>query len=111
MRVLATLVRGVSRDQLHANTPAPELALTEEARYRFDQTRVGYALARGWQLPETLCRTILPHHEIGQVTSRTRAAAAANPALLAVGLLAEQVVRLRAGQPVTGDWSAHEGFA
>lgn len=135
---VATRVRGVSRDQAHtytlfrncgmavmitrfpdyasmfeahANTPGPELALTEEARYRFDHARVGYALARGWQLPEALCRTILLHHEVAQVASGTRAAAAADPTLLAVGLLAEQVVRLRAGQAVTGEWSAHEGFA
>ena len=97
--------------EAHANAPGPELALAEEARYRFDHARVGYALARGWQLPEALCHTILLHHEIEQVATRTRAAAAADPALLAVGLLAEQVVRLRAGQALTGEWSAHEGFA
>jgi HD-like signal output (HDOD) protein len=96
--------------EAHAVTPGPALLAEEDARYRFNHARVGYALARGWQLPEPLCRAILCHHHVAQVASRTGDAATASQPLVAVGLLAEQVASLRSGGGITGEWSAHERF-
>ena len=95
----------------HDAAPGPELALVEEARYRYHHARVGHALARGWMLPDVVARSILLHHEVARVATRAAEATGASPALVALGLLAEQVVRLRAGQAVSGEWSAHEAFA
>jgi HD-like signal output (HDOD) protein len=95
----------------HDDAPGPELALFEEARYRYNHARVGHALARGWMLPDVVARSILMHHEIARVADRAAEAAGASPVLVALGLLAEQVVRLRAGLTVTAEWSRHEAFA
>lgn len=95
----------------HGATAGPELALVEEARYRYHHARVGHALARGWLLPDVVARSILLHHEVARVADGTGETAGASAALVALGLLAEQVVRLRAGQPVTAEWSTHEAFA
>jgi HD-like signal output (HDOD) protein len=96
--------------EAHAVAPGPALLAEEDARYRFNHARVGYALARGWLLPEPLCRAILCHHQVAQVASRTGDAAMASQPLVAIGLLAEQVASLRSGGSITGEWSAHESF-
>lgn len=95
----------------HDSTPGADLALVEEARYRYNHARVGFALARGWLLPDTVARSILLHHEIGRVADGTRETAGASAPLIALGLLAEQIVALRTGRPVTAEWTAHEAFA
>jgi HD-like signal output (HDOD) protein len=95
----------------HAAGPGPQLELLEESRYRYHHALVGYALARGWHLPDAIVKTIRFHHQIAQVAARTGDAAQASPELLAVGLLAEQVARLRCGRGTTGEWNAHEAFA
>jgi HD-like signal output (HDOD) protein len=95
---------------LHASRPSPELILAEEARYRFNHARVGYALARGWLLPEPLCKSILFHHNIAQVAAGVAETEAADPSLVAFGLLAEQVFSLRSGRGLRPDWAASEAF-
>ncbi len=95
---------------LHAGRPSPELILAEETRYRFSHARVGYALARGWLLPESLCKSILYHHHIAQVAAGVAETAAADPGLVAFGQLAEQVFALRNGRGLRPDWPASEAF-
>ncbi len=92
----------------HSRTPGPDLAIAEEAKYRFNHARVGYALARGWNLPDALCRSIQHHHDFARVASGTRDTQGASAALIAAGLLAEQVAALRAGGSVTPEWETHE---
>ena len=92
----------------HSSSPGPDLAIAEEAKYRFNHARVGYALARGWNLPDALCRSIQHHHDFARVASGTRDTQGASPALIAAGLLAEQVAALRAGGSVTPEWETHE---
>ncbi|MBL8382358.1 MAG: HDOD domain-containing protein [Burkholderiales bacterium] len=96
--------------EAHADAPGPELLLREEARYRYNHARVGYALARGWGLPEPLARSILLHHALDRIAARAHEAAGAQPRLAACGLLAEQVARLCAGGTLSAEWQAHEAF-
>ncbi|MBK8063294.1 MAG: HDOD domain-containing protein [Betaproteobacteria bacterium] len=93
-----------------ARMPGAELTTSEERRYRYSHARVGYALARGWLLPEPLSKAILMHHELALVAAGHRDAEPANPHLVAFGLLAEQVVSLRAGRGLCPDWPDAEGF-
>lgn len=85
--------------------------LTEEARFRFHHARVGYALARGWRLPEPMCKAILYHHDLEMVIHSHRDVEPADPRLVAFGLLAEQLVALRAGRGLCPDWLLGEEFA
>ena len=96
--------------QAHVEAPGPALLAAEEAKYGYHHARVGHALARGWMLPDTLAISILYHHDIERVVGRTGEARLADPALLATGLLAEQVATLRAGGGITAEWQAHEAF-
>lgn len=96
--------------EAHATGAGAELMLAEEARYRYNHARVGYSLARGWLLSDTMSKSILFHHDIAQVAARTRETELASPALTAAGLLAEQIKELRAGRGLTPEWLAHEAF-
>lgn len=96
--------------EAHVEAPGPALLAAEEAKYGFHHARVGHALARGWMLPATLAHSILFHHHVEQVAGRTGEARLADPALLATGLLAEQVATLKAGGGITTEWLAHETF-
>jgi HD-like signal output (HDOD) protein len=94
----------------HLEAPGPALLQAEESKYGFHHARVGFALARGWVLPDTLACSILFHHDIERVAARTGETRTADPALVAIGLLAEQIATLNAGGGITAEWSAHETF-
>ena len=91
--------------------PGKRVIVTEEARFRFHHARVGYALARGWRLPEPMCKAILYHHDLEMVMASHRDVDPADPRLVAFGLLAEQLVALRAGRGLCPDWLMGEEFA
>lgn len=132
---IAPRIKGISRDEAHtyslfrdcgtavmiakfssyggmlnayAGRTGLDLTTAEDEKYRYNHARVGYALARGWLLDEFLCKAILFHHDIGRVAAGNRETAPADPKLVAFGLLAEQVVALRAGRGLCPDWKAAE---
>lgn len=90
--------------------PGAQVTIAEEMDYRYSHARVGYALARGWLLPEPFCRAILYHHEFEKVGSGRREVEPANRRLVAFGLLLDQVAALRAGGGLCPDWEAGERF-
>ena len=92
------------------HTPGAQVIVTEEARYRYSHARVGYALARGWLLPEPLCRAILCHHDFEALAAGRRETEPANRRLVAFGLLMEQVTAIRAGRSLCPDWASGEAF-
>ena len=94
----------------HAREPGPALLAAEETRYRFHHARVGFALARGWHLPDAVCHAILFHHDIGAVAARSGEAGRADARLVALGLAAEQVANLRQGAGLTSEWLTHEAW-
>ena len=87
-----------------------KLIAIEDARFRFNHAHVGYALARSWLLPESMCKAILYHHQPEAATTFSRDREPANPRLVAFGILAEQLVALRAGAGLCPDWSENEDF-
>jgi len=93
-----------------AHQPGAIVTATEQTRYRYSHARVGYALARGWLLPEPICRAILYHHEYAKVAAGVREVEPANRKLVAFGLLAEQVATLRGGGHLCPDWLPGERF-
>lgn len=90
--------------------PGKDVIVAEDARFRFHHARVGYALARGWLLPEALCKAILYHHDLDMVIAGHRDVEPGDRRLVAFGLLAEQVLALRAGKGLCPDWALSEAF-
>ncbi|MCX7141998.1 MAG: HDOD domain-containing protein [Proteobacteria bacterium] len=91
-------------------TPGAQVTVAEEMRHRYSHARVGYALARGWMLPEPFCRAILFHHDYEKVAAGHRDVEPANRKLVAFGLLMEQVAAFRAGEGLCPDWEPGEKF-
>jgi HD-like signal output (HDOD) protein len=88
--------------------PGSEVTVIEDMRYRYSHARVGYALARGWLLPEPFCRAILYHHEFEKVANGRREVEPADRRLIAFGLLLEQIAALRRGEGLCPDWPQGE---
>jgi HD-like signal output (HDOD) protein len=93
-----------------ATVPGAQVLVAEDERFRFHHARVGYALARGWMLPEPMCLSILHHHAVDPAAGGRRAVDGADLRLVAIALLAEQIVALRAGRGLCPDWTAGEAF-
>ncbi len=91
-------------------TPGVQVTVAEEMLYRYSHARVGYALARGWMLPEPFCRAILYHHDFEKVAAGHRDIEPANRKLVAFGLLMEQVAAFRSGEGLCPDWESGEKF-
>lgn len=87
-----------------------QVIAAEDSSYRYSHARVGYALARGWMLPEPFCRAILYHHDYDRVAAGRRETEGANRKLIAFGLLLEQIIALQSEGSLCADWSAGEQF-
>ena len=96
--------------EINARRPGMALLLAEEAHYRFNHARVGYALANSWLLPEFLCNAILLHHDIERFTSVHCDTGSAEARLVAFGMLVEQVAALRGQRGLRPDWIPAESF-
>jgi HD-like signal output (HDOD) protein len=90
------------------HVPGSEVTVLEDMRYRYSHARVGYALARGWLLPEPFCRAILYHHELEKIANGRREVEPADRRLIAFGLLLEQIAALRRGEGLCPDWPLGE---
>jgi HD-like signal output (HDOD) protein len=87
-----------------------QLMRIEDARFKFNHARVACALARGWSLPETLCGSILHHHESALMARNMIDSSAADRRLVAFGMLAEQIAALHLDRGLCPDWAAGERF-
>lgn len=92
------------------HVPGAQLVAVEQMDYQYSHARVGYALARGWLLPEPFCRAILYHHDFEKVAAGRREVEPANRKLVALGLLMDQVATLRSGGGLCPDWECGEQF-
>ncbi|MCX7146376.1 MAG: HDOD domain-containing protein [Sulfuritalea sp.] len=92
------------------HVPGAQVTALEQTAYQYSHARVGYALARGWLLPEPFCRAILYHHDFEKVATGRREVEPANRKLVAFGLLMEQLATLRSGGGVCPDWESGEQF-
>jgi HD-like signal output (HDOD) protein len=90
--------------------PGKHLVVVEDNRFRFNHAHVGFALARSWLLPGSMCKAILYHHQPESASAYSRDIEPANLRLVAFGILAEQVVALRAGSGLCPDWLENEAF-
>ena len=92
------------------HVPGIQAMAVEQTSYQYSHARVGYALARGWLLPEPFCRAILYHHDFEKVAAGHREVEPANRKLVAFGLLMEQIAAFRSGGSVCPDWESGEKF-
>lgn len=95
---------------LFRDTPGERVTAVELNRYRYHHARVGYSFTRNWMLPETLCLSILHHHDFGMLGDDMPDYGTVNHKLVAFGLLADQVLALRAGDGLCPDWAPQEQF-
>jgi HD-like signal output (HDOD) protein len=93
------------------HVPGSQVTALEQMNYQYSHARVGYALARGWLLPEPFCRAILYHHDFEKLAAGRREVEPANRKLVAFGLLIEQLASLRSGGGICPDWESGEQFA
>jgi HD-like signal output (HDOD) protein len=91
-------------------TPGVKVIADEEMCYRYSHAQVGYALARGWMLPEPFCRAILYHHDFEKIAAGHRDVEPADRRLVAFGLLIEQIAAFRSGRGLCPDWESGERF-
>ncbi len=82
----------------------------EAMAYRFSHARVGFALSRGWMLPEPFCRAILFHHDYDKVAAGRREIDPAERKLVAFGLLLDQIMAMRSNRGICPDWESGEAF-
>lgn len=90
--------------------PGDKFAVVENNRFGFSHARVGFALARNWLLPDSLCKSILYHHQPQEAKAFNRDLDPADPRLVAFGILAEQIVAIGAGGGLCPDWRENEAF-
>ncbi len=96
-----------------ALTPGEPVLEVESERYTTNHARVGAQLARNWHLPESLCYAILHHHDVLYADEILAQAEAGALALIAIGLVAEQLYCEATGAlchewSLAGEWALFE---
>jgi len=76
----------------------------EEERYATNHARIGAELARRWQLSEALCMAIELHHHLPASADILEKVSAETRLLVAIGIAAEQIYCLAAGE-VCHEWA------
>lgn len=95
---------------LFRNHPGERVSAAELNRYRYHHARLGYSFTRNWMLPDALRLSILHHHDFGMLGDDLPDCGTVNHKRIAFGLLADQVLALRAGDGLCPDWAPHEQF-
>ena len=95
-----------TRDVLRAANVAEELSFTdvEDEQLGTNHAVVGYFLARRWHLPSDVTDAILHHHDYVEL-GPTRRVSDTISALVAVGVLAEHIIRLHAKGDGELEWA------
>jgi HD-like signal output (HDOD) protein len=110
MPVLLQSVRGYGGTLIEADAriDRPFIA-TENVNHRTDHAVVGALVLRVWNLPPELMAAVRLHHDFGALGH-----AGIEPVvhdLIAVGLVAEQLMRRHEGLAEDADWTAHRAAA
>ncbi|MGC4060916.1 MAG: HDOD domain-containing protein [Aquabacterium sp.] len=106
MPVMAQSVKGYVSTMVEAQARIDRpFVATENANHRTDHAVVGALVARTWRLAPTVTAAIRLHHDLESLGERS-----AEPdvnALIAVGLLAEYIMRRHEGLELDADWLSH----
>ena len=76
----------------------------EEDHFVINHAQVGNHLAQNWHLPEQVCLAILHHHDRSVFTGNEAGLPASSLRLIALGLLAEHLLRTYCGEAATAEW-------
>ncbi|MBH1986862.1 MAG: HDOD domain-containing protein [Burkholderiales bacterium] len=108
--VMAQSLRGYLGTMVEANARIDRSYVqTENANHRTDHAVVGALVARLWRLSPTVTAAIRLHHDLEALQERS-----ADPdinTLVAVGLLAEHLMRRHEGVEPDADWQRHGASA
>lgn len=135
---LASKVKGVARDDAHTfglfrDCGMPHLMLTfddyekalaaaqanperrmtdiEADHFAITHAQVGSYLARNWHLPEQVWLAILFHHDYSVLSGERAGIPTAGLRLIALGLLAEHLLRTYCGEAPTAEWRQSGAYA
>jgi len=110
MPVLLQSVRGYGGTMIEANAriDRPFIA-TENANHKTDHAVVGALTARAWNMPTELMAAIRLHHDFSSLGDAGIEAEVHT--LVAMGLVAEHLMRRHESLPEDADWAANHGIA
>jgi HD-like signal output (HDOD) protein len=90
-----------------ASTTDRPLVELENERHQASHTLVGAILARSWQLPDLVCDAIRDHHNFDLLYGETDAGHGDVAALVAISLIADDLVNDFLGTPQDSAWRQH----
>ena len=83
----------------------------EEEAHGTDHATMGYLLTKSWNLPEDLSQAIRYHHEYAMVADAKAQLSTQSRNLMALGLAADQAMRLADGSAASIEWSKGGPYA
>lgn len=87
------------------NAPDKRFTEVEDQTHGTDHATIGYLLTKSWNMPETLSTAIRFHHEYQALSEANDKILPASRNLIALGLLADQVVTLHSRQNFSLEWA------
>ncbi len=90
-----------------ASTTDRPLVELENERHQVSHTLVGAILAHTWQLPDLVCDAIRDHHRFEMLYGETKAGQGDVAALMAISLIADDLVNDFLGAPQDSAWLQH----
>ena len=92
--------------QLASTTDRPFVDLEYE-RHQATHALIGYILAQSWHLPDLVCNAIRDHHSFDLLYGETPAGQGDVAALVAISLIADNLVNDFIGTPQDWEWQQH----
>ena len=87
-----------------------DITAKERKRYGIDHALIGGLLARSWCMPKYVWLPVSLHHVRGELCEDDECAEEARN-LVAIGMLADCITRLRRGAPQTEFWESEQAYA
>lgn len=104
----ADYARALDARGAHSERSISEL---EEEYCGIDHAQIGQYLAKSWHLSEQVCLAILWHHDPAALAREHPELPAASLRLIALGMIAEHVLRIYRDEPVSHEWQKSGALA
>lgn len=104
----ADYARALDARVAHSERSISEL---EEEYCGIDHAQIGQYLAKSWHLSEQVCLAILWHHDPSALARDHPELPASSPRLIALGMIAEHVLRTYRDEPASREWQQSGALA